>query len=148
MCEICAAEGERAEVSPVCASGFLASGRLAPPLSLAGEGRAGGCSGVAENAPPVCTASQRPPPQPSPASKRGREEGRAVEENHAAGKEGRAAEETARQEDYAAMASAESSACDDVTDPKMPPCALIMARPASWKCGKYEPQQSESTIQR
>jgi hypothetical protein len=33
--------------------------------------------------------------------------------------------------DYAAMASAESSACDDVTDPKMPPCALIIASPAS-----------------
>ena len=51
-------------------------------------------------------------------------------------------------EDYAAMARAESSACEDVTEPKMPPCALIIARPASWKCGKYEPQQSESTMQR
>jgi hypothetical protein len=79
-------------------------------------------------------------------AKRGRE-GRAVEENCAAREEGRAGRLRGGG-DYAAMASAESSACDDVTDPKMPPCALIIASPASWKCGKYEPQQSESTMQR
>jgi hypothetical protein len=82
-----------------------------------------------------------PPPQ-----KRGREESRAVEETAQHGIH--AAEEAARRRNYAAMARAESSACDDVTEPKMPPCALIIARPASWKCGKYEPQQSESTMQR
>jgi hypothetical protein len=94
----------------------------------------------------VCEAAA--PFQPSPASQRGREESRAVEEDCAAGR-GRAGRRLrSGGKDYAAMASAESSACDDVTDPKMPPCALIIASPASWKCGKYEAQQSESTMQR
>jgi hypothetical protein len=126
MCEICAA--------------------ICPPLPLAG-GRGGGCSGFTEEAPVAQATIRRSPPQPSPA-KAGEGGELRGGGDYAAGRRARAAQETARRGNYAAMASAESSACDDVTDPKMPPCALIIASPASWKCGKYEPQQSESTMQR
>src|SRR5262245_24859756 len=34
------------------------------------------------------------------------------------------------------------------TEPKMPPCALIILRPMSWNSGKYDAQQSDSTMQR
>ena len=37
---------------------------------------------------------------------------------------------------------------EEETQPKMPPCAAIIASPASWNCGKYEAQQSPSTMQR
>ena len=33
------------------------------------------------------------------------------------------------------------------TQPKMPPCALIILRPMSWNSGKYEPTQSSGTRQ-
>ena len=33
---------------------------------------------------------------------------------------------------YAATAMADNSYCEDATDPKMPPCALIIANPISW----------------
>jgi hypothetical protein len=46
-----------------------------------------------------------------------------------------------------ALESASSSADDGATQPKMPPWAFIIARAASWKCGKYEPVQSDSTRQ-
>jgi hypothetical protein len=31
---------------------------------------------------------------------------------------------------------ADNSDCEDATDPKMPPCALIIANPISWNWGK------------
>src|ERR1700712_1455364 len=34
------------------------------------------------------------------------------------------------------------------TQPKMPPCALIMRKPISWNSGKYEAQQSPGTMHR
>ena len=37
---------------------------------------------------------------------------------------------------------------ESVTQPKMPPCALIIAQAHSWNSGKYEPQQSPGTMQR
>src|SRR5687768_450537 len=52
----------------------------------------------------------------------------------------------------AKIAQSESSAAricgEAVTQPKMPPCALIIASPAAWNSGKYEAQQSDSTMQR
>jgi hypothetical protein len=36
----------------------------------------------------------------------------------------------------AATARADNSDCEDATDPKMPPCALIIANPISWNWGK------------
>src|SRR5262249_20182997 len=44
--------------------------------------------------------------------------------------------------------SAASTRSESVTQPKMPPCALIILRPTSWNSGKYEPQQSPGTMQR
>ena len=36
------------------------------------------------------------------------------------------------------------TAAVSATQPKMPPCALIISRPMRWNSGKYEPTQSES----
>src|SRR5271166_3307427 len=44
-------------------------------------------------------------------------------------------------------ANAASNAAEGATQPKMPPCALIIAIPARWNSGKYEPVQSSSTRQ-
>ena len=41
----------------------------------------------------------------------------------------------------------ETARSDGATQPKMPPCALIIAIPAAWNSGKYEPMQSSSTRQ-
>ena len=40
------------------------------------------------------------------------------------------------------------TAAESLTQPKMPPWALIIFRPISWNSGKYEAQQSASTTQR
>ena len=37
---------------------------------------------------------------------------------------------------------------ESVTQPKIPPCALIIRSPTSWNSGKYDAQQSDSTMQR
>ena len=47
-----------------------------------------------------------------------------------------------------AAAKAASICFEPVTQPKMPPCALIIFRPMSWNSGKYDAQQSASTTQR
>ena len=41
--------------------------------------------------------------------------------------------------------SAAITALDEATQPKIPPCALIMRNPISWNSGKYEPTQSSTT---
>src|ERR1700730_828560 len=43
--------------------------------------------------------------------------------------------------------SAAKTASDRPTQPKMPPCALIMRSPISWNSGKYDPTQSSRTRQ-
>lgn len=41
--------------------------------------------------------------------------------------------------------SASTAADDDDTQPKIAPCASIIAIPTRWNSGKYEPTQSSST---
>ncbi len=41
--------------------------------------------------------------------------------------------------------SAASARFESDTQPKIPPCALIISNATRWNSGKYEPTQSEST---
>ena len=72
MCEICAREFGSATVSLISARvDFGMREVCAPSAAFAGKGRGGGRSGFTENAPVVRAASQLPPLQLSPTSKRG-----------------------------------------------------------------------------